>query len=345
MQPNMNDRYRVFRRAWGLYYCEDLHTGKQQSLKTRDKREAFRLVAAKNETDAAPAFSHHLARVYWQAGDPKAATRTWQEVMEEIPKLKQGSTQIRWLSAIKNAAFNPLRKLVVLQTRPEDFLSILEGCNVSTNSYLRRIHCFALDMSWLPWPLLPRKRWPVIRFKDKRAITWQEHQKILGGENNPEWRAYYELLWNLGGSQTDVARLTAQDIDWEDHSIAYSRVKTGSQAVIRFDGAVEQILKSRPAPGYLFPMIALWKHSDRAKAFIRRCKLVGVSGGRMTRPQCGCKAARRDESRRKPPAQPLSTYGRQKENSYQLKDWPRLAVLMSWRHMFFGSARGVLDEI
>jgi len=197
MQPNMNDRYRVFRRAWGLYYCEDLHTGKQQSLKTRDKREAFRLVAAKNETDAAPAFSHHLARVYWQAGDPKAATRTWQEVMEEIPKLKQGSTQIRWLSAIKNAAFNPLRKLVVLQTRPEDFLSILEGCNVSTNSYLRRIHCFALDMSWLPWPLLPRKRWPVIRFKDKRAITWQEHQKILGGENNPEWRAYYELLWNL----------------------------------------------------------------------------------------------------------------------------------------------------
>ena len=34
-----------------------------------------------------------------------------------------------------------------------------------------------------------------------------------------------------------------------------------------------------------------------------------------------------------------------KENSYQLKDWPRLAVLMSWRHMFFGSARGVRDEI
>jgi integrase len=38
------------------------------------------------------------------------------------------------------------------------------------------------------------------------------------------------------------------------------------------------MLKSRPAKGCLFPQIAPWKHSDRAKAFIRRCKLVGVSG-------------------------------------------------------------------
>ncbi len=28
-------------------------------------------------------------------------TRTWQQVMDEIPKLKQGSTKVRWLSAIK----------------------------------------------------------------------------------------------------------------------------------------------------------------------------------------------------------------------------------------------------
>ena len=38
MEPNMNDRYRVFRRPWGVYYCEDLQTGKQESLKTRDNR-------------------------------------------------------------------------------------------------------------------------------------------------------------------------------------------------------------------------------------------------------------------------------------------------------------------
>ena len=85
----MKNRYRVFRRGWGTYYCEDLVTKQQTTLKTRNKDEAYRLVAAKNETEVAPAFSLHLARVYWKAGDPAAAKRTWQHVMDEIPKLKQ----------------------------------------------------------------------------------------------------------------------------------------------------------------------------------------------------------------------------------------------------------------
>jgi hypothetical protein len=55
------------------------------TLKTRDKDEAFRLVAAKNENEDAPAFSLHLARVYWKAGGSAGATRPWQHVMDEIP--------------------------------------------------------------------------------------------------------------------------------------------------------------------------------------------------------------------------------------------------------------------
>jgi integrase len=274
----MKNRYRAFLRPWGVYYCEDLDTGKQETLKTRDRDEAFRLVAAKNETEQAPALSMHLARVYWRGADPQAASRTWQGVMDEIPKFKKGNTRLRWFSAIKDKALDTIRNVVVLETRAEHFLKVLETGTVSTNSYLRRIHSFALDMNWLPWPVLPRKRWPSLEFKEKRAITWQEHQKIIAGERNPEWRAYYEILWNLGGSQTDMARLKAEDIDWKARTIAYARVKTNSLALIRFDEAVEAILRERPASGYLFPQIAEWKHSDRAKAFIRRCKLIGVSG-------------------------------------------------------------------
>src|ERR1017187_1689143 len=104
MNRMMKNRYRVFRRGWGTYYCEDLVTKKQETLKTRDKEEAFRLVAARNETENAPAFSRQLARVYWKAGDSAAATRTWQHIMDEIPKLKNGSTRERWLTAIKDKA-------------------------------------------------------------------------------------------------------------------------------------------------------------------------------------------------------------------------------------------------
>ena len=80
----MKNRYHVFQRGWGTYYCEDLVTKKQFTLKTRDKDEAFRLVAAKNENDEAPAFSLHLARVYWKAGDP---SRVVKQVMVVAPSM------------------------------------------------------------------------------------------------------------------------------------------------------------------------------------------------------------------------------------------------------------------
>ena len=38
------------------------------------------------------------------------------------------------------------------------------------------------------------------------------------------------------------------------------------------------ILRRRPPMGFLFPHLALWKESDRAKTFIRRCKRAGVAG-------------------------------------------------------------------
>ena len=164
MDQQMKHRFRVFRRGWGAYYCEDLVTGRQASLKTRDKSEAHRLVAAKNEAEDAPAFSLQLARVYWKAGDPAAAKRTWQHVMDEIPKLKSGDTQARWHRAIKDHALDSIRNLVLLETQAEHFLRVLQAGCVSTNIYLRRIHNFALDMGWLPWPVVPKKQWPPVQF-------------------------------------------------------------------------------------------------------------------------------------------------------------------------------------
>ena len=71
MQKNMKQRYRVFLRPWRVYYCEDLTTKKQETLKTRDKDEAYRIVAARNENEEAPAFSLHLAPGVLEGGRPR----------------------------------------------------------------------------------------------------------------------------------------------------------------------------------------------------------------------------------------------------------------------------------
>jgi hypothetical protein len=278
MSQKMKNRYRVFRRGWGTYYCEDLVTRKQTTLRTRDKDEAYRLVAAKNENEGAPAFSLHLARVYWKAGDPMAAQRTWQHVMDEIPKLKKGETQHRWLTAIKDKALDWIRNLVVLETQAEHFLKVLEHGSISTNIYLRRIHNFALDMNWLPWPVLPKKRWPAIKFKDKRGITWEEHQAIVAREQNRERKAFYQLAWHLGAAQSDIAFLEAKNIDWENNVISFARKKTGSIALMRFDKEVAALLRSLPNRGPLFPYLRNVRAGDRATEFHQRCVGLKIKG-------------------------------------------------------------------
>ena len=270
----MSQRYRVFRRGWGTFYCQDLTTGKQDSLRTRDRTEAHRLVAARNEGDQVPAFSLQLARVYWQAGDPAAAKRTWQTVMDEVLKHKTDSTRERWVVAIKDGAFDVIRDLVVLETRPEHFLRVLELGGVSTNMYLRRIQNFAMDMNWLPWPVLPKKRWPAVRFREKRAITREEHDRIVAREPNVEMRAFYELLWHTGGAQTDVASLTGEDVDLQNRVISYRRLKSRSVCHLHFGEEVAAVLERLPREGPLFPRLASVHEKHRAKEFHRRIVLL-----------------------------------------------------------------------
>ena len=275
MSNDMPEKFRIFRRASGRWYMEDTTTGQQSSLRTSDHLQANRLLQASNEAHRQPAINFQIARAYLSAADPVAVGRTWQFVMEEMAKGKHGPTKLRWESGITQKPFDQIRKLTLIETRAEHFLSVLAAGTVSTNIFLRRIHNFALDMNWLLAPLILRRQWPKIQFKTKRAITMEEHMKILAGERNPPLLVYYQLLWHLGGSQTDVANLCAEDIDWPSRTIAF-RQKTASPVIISFGETVSKLLKDCPAQGHLIPMVAKWSESDRGSLFSRRCRLVGV---------------------------------------------------------------------
>ena len=60
----------------------------------------------------------------------------------------------------------------------------------------------------------------------KRAITWEEHCRIVEREKNPERKAFYQLGWHLGASQSDLAHLQAEDVDWPNRVISFFRMKT-----------------------------------------------------------------------------------------------------------------------
>lgn len=276
----MKPRFRLVRLSFrgGMFYCVDSESRERTSLGTKDPAEAKRLVEAKNEAVRHAAMNLQIAQVYLQHSDPSLASRTWQNVMDAMLPLKTGPTQARWKAAMRDKSFNLIRDRKLIETASEHFLAVLNAGTVSTNMFLRRLHNFAVGMHWLPWPVLPKLQWPAIRHKERRAITAEEHQKIIEREHNPETRAYYQLLWHLGGSQTDVADLTAEDIDWSDRTISYRRQKTGVPVVISFGAEAAEILEGLPKAGNLFPRIARIRENHRAKMFIKRLKTVGISG-------------------------------------------------------------------
>lgn len=271
------NRYRMFLRGT-VYWIQDNDTGKQQTLRTKDRTEAERLFNARNEAHRQPIINLQIARAYLMVGDPEAAQRKWSDVMAEIVKLKHGETERRWRVAIKDKELEGIQDLPLLETRAEHFLRAMEKGKVSTNIYLRRIHNFALGMNWLPVPVIPKRMWPDFRFRDKRAITLDEHKAIVARETNTERRAFYELAWHIGASQSDIAYLEAENVDWEKQIISYERKKTGELAFIRFGKEVERILSDLPSSGSLFPYLKSVRAGDRATEFKQRCRGLEIEG-------------------------------------------------------------------
>jgi integrase len=280
----MRKRYRLIRRGirHDAFYCVDTQTKKRTSLKTNNEDEAQQIVDAKNQAERQPALNLQIARAYLAGSDSGINTRTWLDALNHLVKMKHGANQERWRRAIPDKAFDLIRHLPIIETKAETLLKVLQQGTVSTNVFLRQMHNFCVDMSWLPWPLIPKRQWPPIRYKEKRAITLEEHQQIVAREHNPEIKAFYQMAWHLGASQSDLAHLRAEDVNWSARIICFERMKTrwrGQQPPqIRFGVEVETILATLSRSGPLFPKLILAAEKHRAKEFRRRCNGLGIYG-------------------------------------------------------------------
>jgi hypothetical protein len=199
MGQNMNDnRYCIFRNQarGGYFYIQDRVTRQQQSLGTKDEVVAKRLLHSRNEATRQPGINRQIAHAYLRAADPKLVTRTWQEVMDAIVAQKHDETHRRWSVAIKDHAYDAIRDRPLVETTAEELLNVLKRGSICTNVYLRRLHNFALDMDWLLKATLPKRQWPKVVHRKGQAIKSDEHKRIVAREQNPERRAFYELLWH-----------------------------------------------------------------------------------------------------------------------------------------------------
>jgi integrase len=273
----MKQRFYIYRRG-ETFYMQDSRTGKQQSLETKDRKAALRLLEIKRQTVADPGFNQFILKSCLTTQDPLLGKRTWQSVMEQMQTHGKDSTKTRCARAMKCKAFDALRPVKLVETTAEDFLTILSGGKVSVVHYLKRLHNLALGLGWLAFPVLAPRLWPKLHFKSKRGITLAEHKLVLTAEKNPERSLFYQLLWEIGSSQSDAAALTAENIDWPTRSLTYFRMKTGEQAQLAISKNMAAILEQLPTTGPLFPKIAATTDNARSAEFYRRCKVLGIEG-------------------------------------------------------------------
>jgi hypothetical protein len=271
----------MYQRNGGSFYAKDRKTGQSFSLATSDEREASRLLVAKNQSTEQPCLNVAMAKVYLSAQSPEFLTRTWGDLIELVARGYEGATAIRWKKFAISAPLKLLVNLPLYQTESVHFLAVLnhKKAGVSTNVWLRILHNRALDMGWQLSPVLNKRVWPKVKYKARRAITAEEHAKIIESERMEDYAQFFCLLWETGGSQTDIAHLKAEDIDWGNSRLYYSRRKLahrgGGRAALAMGDGLKAVLRELPASGPLFPRLRLLSEDERASHFRKVCLRAG----------------------------------------------------------------------
>ena len=280
----MNQPFRLYRRSNGRYYLEDAATGKQTSLKTKSRAVATQRLTAHTQAAEQPYLNLTMARAYLAVKSPEMLSRTWGEIMDDMAIGYKGSTRHRWAKVIASSPFRLIAPRPLLETDSGHFLAVLRHprAGVSTNVWLRILHNRALDMGWLLAPVLHKKLWPKIRYKSRRGITQAEHRAIVAAEHDATYRLYYEMLWETGGSQTDIASLHRDQVDARQGVIMYRRKKLEGRGVagvtLVIGPRLQTILDRLPQDGWLFPELRQRQEVDRASRFRKVCLRAGVEG-------------------------------------------------------------------
>jgi len=277
----MKALYRLFKRSNGIFYVQSNQTGKQTSLKTRDAAEAKSLLEARNHQSNQIQLNREIGLAYIKGSDPGLAGRTWQLVFDAVCSCASEKTQERRRRIFKKAIFNVIRNKPLVETTSEDLMGVLKRVGSFDNAHLRLAQNYAFEIGWLDRRIVPTKLWPKVAPKPKRAITPEEHERILDAEQNPERKAYYQILWETGASQSDGATLTAENIDWVNETIIYHRGKLKADsppAILKMGSKLKALLMDLPSEGPLFPKLNQQGAEHRSAEFSRRLKLLGIKG-------------------------------------------------------------------
>jgi hypothetical protein len=301
----------------GVYYIIDKATGKSRSSQTADRDEADELAKIKYKLTGDTHHLHHLKAAEYHLAhiNPMWANATWEDVFQRMikgPKQRGGgsrrTTTIKMLeSQWRQRWFDGLRGKRLIETTGDDFLVPLSEQGKAATVFARQLHHFAAGTKMLYAELVGKYQWKKFAAAKpiSRAITEQEHQLLLksfkvglyalaydsrrkhnGHQAHPdvsdeqwlaEWLGYIQLLWFTGASNMDGAKMTAENVKWEEGVLEFKRIKWSdpeNHPSVRcaIGPELAKVLKGLPKQGPLFPTLGQMTTCNRGRYFTRHCK-------------------------------------------------------------------------
>jgi hypothetical protein len=107
-----------------------------------------------NSGQQSSALNLQLGNAFITHADPKMATCTWQEAIDEMSLRGQAVSQARYALEFKSSAYAIIRNKPIIETTGNDLRAVLKRGGAATNNYLRRRHNLALDNSWIQWHII-----------------------------------------------------------------------------------------------------------------------------------------------------------------------------------------------
>jgi integrase len=275
-------KYYLFKRQ-GRYYLQN-QKGKQTSLRTKDLREAEKILASLVASDgSAAAVVRKQAMMMLRENDPQYFGRSWGQLFDKyIGRCELPHQRERLKRSLESPVLQSIRDQQIVATDPDIFMESILRLKQSIRYHVQLAYRYGIKVNWVSRDLLDDDLWPEVRWRHFRAITEEEHRRLCETVEDPERRNYYELLWHIGASQGDAARLEASNIDWGRKLLVFRRAKLKPEnppAMIRIGPALEELLKKLPSQGPLFPKISKEKINRRSGDFWRRCRRLGFPPG------------------------------------------------------------------
>jgi len=103
-------------------------------LHTSNLKEARSLLDAENQSGRTPALNMEIGKVLIRHADPKMATRTWQDAIEEMSGHGKPVSQARYAREFKALTCDLIREKPIIETTCEDLKMVLKRGSVQTNN-------------------------------------------------------------------------------------------------------------------------------------------------------------------------------------------------------------------